>query len=87
MQRVIEFSGPYAGLLREYVEMRQGLGFAMAEGSQRTLRHFAALLARSRPCPESSTRGEPRSFWRSALASRRTPALRDASSSASSAST
>lgn len=52
MQRVIEFTGPYARLLREYVELRQGLGFTMAEGSQRTLRHFAAHLCEDTPISE-----------------------------------
>lgn len=52
MQRVIEFTGPYARLLRECVELRQGLGFTMAEGSQRTLRHFAAHLCEDTPISE-----------------------------------
>lgn len=44
MGRVIEFEGPYANLLTEYVEFRQALGFAMPTSSQRTLRHIASYL-------------------------------------------
>ena len=52
MGRVIEFGGPYAGLMEDYVRFRQGLGFRMPESSQRTLRHIAAYLSALPDIPE-----------------------------------
>lgn len=52
MGRVIAFSGPYAGLMEEYVRFRQGLGFAMPESSQRTLGHIADYLSTLPEIPE-----------------------------------
>lgn len=44
MPAVIEFTGEYATLMRDYVAFRQGLGFVMPVSSQRTLRHMAEFL-------------------------------------------
>ncbi len=44
MPKVIEFTGEYATLMRDYVAFRQGLGFVMPASSQRTLRHMAEFL-------------------------------------------
>ena len=52
MPGIIDFSGPNADVMRECVGLRQRIGFAMTEGSQRTLRHLDELLAEEGPVPE-----------------------------------
>ena len=52
MPAVIEFTGEYAALMRDYVAFRQNLGFVMPESSQRWLLHIAGLLYTMPPVPE-----------------------------------
>lgn len=52
MERIITYEGAYAGLMRDYVAFRQGLGFVMPESSQRILLHLAEQLNAKPLIPE-----------------------------------
>ena len=52
MGRIIEYAGPYAALLHDYVAFRQDLGFVMPDSSQRILSAIADCLYEMPLIPE-----------------------------------